>query len=245
MNLSRTILAAVFFFSAVTISPNVSAQQAQGIALGLVAKAQNAQVGSASLTEGSTIYSGDYLSTGNDGSLLIRIGPLSLNLEASSAVHIYRTPYGAIVELDQGSVVYTTPGTMENLVVVANDVRVTPAVSVSDLGRVSINDPCNVTVYSQRGQADVKTGSESHFVEEGKAYRVRGDNEVSYRQYVSPADSDYHNYHGHKPCAPIEMVRGHSPIAAGQSRFLLVTGVVAGAATGIGIWKAFESPNRP
>lgn len=245
MKLARLTLAVAFLFFAVFASSSVSAQQTQGIALGLVAKAQNAQVGNAPLTEGSTIYSGDYLSTGNEGSLLIRIGPLSLNLETSSAVHVYRTPYGAIVELDQGSVVYTTPGTGENIVVVANDVRVTPAVSIADLGRVSINDPCNVTVYSQRGQADVKSGSESHFVEEGKAYRVRGENEVSYRQYVSPADSDYHNYHGHKPCAPIEMVHGHSPIAAGQSRFLLVTGVLVGAATGIGVWKALESPNRP
>jgi hypothetical protein len=245
MKLARLTLAVASLFFAVFASSSVSAQQTQGLALGLVAKAQNAQVGNAPLTEGSTIYSGDYLSTGNEGSLLIRIGPLSLNLETSSAVHIYRTPYGAIVELDQGSVVYTTPGTGENIVVVANDVRVTPAVSIPDLGRVSINDPCNVTVYSQRGQADVKSGSESHFVEEGKAYRVRGENEISYRQYVSPADSDYHNYHVHKPCAPIEMVRGHAPIAAGQSRFLLVTAVVVGAATGIGVWKALESPNRP
>ena len=129
--------------------------------------------------------------------------------------------------------------------VVANDVRVTPVLSVADLGRVSINDPCNVTVYSQRGQVNVQSGSESHFVQEGKAYKVRAENEVSYRQYVSPEDNDYHNYHGHKPCGPVEMIKGHAPIAAGQSHFLLVTGVLAGTATGIGIWKALESPNRP
>jgi len=58
--------------------------------------------------------------------LLVRVGPLSLELQGSSAVHIYRAPYGAIVELNRGTVVYTTPGTQENIVIVASDVRVTP-----------------------------------------------------------------------------------------------------------------------
>ena len=221
------------------------AQQTRGTALGLVAKADRGQVDKAAATEGSTIYSGDYLSTDNGGSLLVRVGSLSVNLESASGAHIYRTPYGAIVELDEGSVVYTTPGNNENIVVVANDVRLTPALSVADLGRVSINDPCNVTVYSQRGQVNVQSGAESHFVEEGKAYRVRGENAVSYRQYVSPDDNDYHSYHVHKACAAMTTVKGHPPIAAGQSKFLLVTGVLAGTATGIGVWKALESPARP
>ena len=217
----------------------------KGTSLGLVAKALNAQIDKAAASEGSTIFSGDYLSTDNGGSLLIRVGSLSLNLESASGAHIYRTPYGAIVELDEGSVVYTTTGNGENIVVVANDVRVTPVLLMADLGRVSINDPCNVTVYSQRGQVNVQSGSESHFVQEGKAYKVRSENEVSYRQYVSPDANDYHNYHVHKACAPVEMVKGHAPIAAGQSRFLLVTGVLVGTATGIGVWKALESPSQP
>lgn len=217
----------------------------QNPALGLVAKATGALVGNVAADEGASVFSGDSLSTQENGSLLVRVGALALELQGSTAVHIYRTPYGAIVELDRGSVVYTTPGGQQNLVIVASDIRVTPVLAVSDLGRVSLDDPCNVTVYSQRGQANVQAGSESHFVEQGKAYRVRAENEVSYRKYLSPDESDYHNYHDHHPCAPVEMVKGHAPIAAGQSRFLLVTAVVVGTATGIGVWKALESPDRP
>jgi hypothetical protein len=113
-------------------------------------------------------------------------------------------------------------------VIVASDVRVAPVLSSADIGRVTIDDPCNVTVASQRGQADVLVGSESHSVEEGKAYRVHAVNEISYHQWVSPDVDKYHEYHSHKPCAPVQMVQGHSPIAAGQSRFMLVTGLVAG-----------------
>jgi hypothetical protein len=245
MKLNRVFFAlAIALFTAGTTSV-VIGQQTKGTPLGLVAKAESAQVDKATASEGSTIYSGDYLSTDNGGSLLVRVGSLSVNLESASGAHIYQTPYGAIVELDEGSLLYATPGNNENIVIVANDVRITPALSVPDMGRVSINDPCNVTVYSQRGQASVQVGAESHLVEETKAYKVHGENQVSYRQYVSPDDSNYHNYHVHKPCAAMETVKGHPPIAAGQSRFLLVTGVLAGAATGIAIWKALESPSRP
>ena len=245
MKLARIFLASSVLILAGLASTAVAAQQSPGTALGIVVKAQNALIGSAALTEGATVYTGDYLSTTDGGSLLVRIGALSLELQPDSSVHIYRAPYGAVVELNRGTVLYTTPGTHENIVIVANDVRVTPNLALADLGRVSIDDPCNVTVFSQRGQANVQSGSESHTVEEGKAYRVRGDNEISYRQYASPDANDYHNYHGHKPCAPVQMVKGHAPIAAGQSRFLLVTGIVAGTATGFGIMEAFESPARP
>jgi hypothetical protein len=240
---SRSLLAVGF--CAVTVFATSAVPQNQNPALGLAAKAQNAQVGNAAITDGATIYSGDYLSTGQNGSLLIRIGALSLELQASSSMHIYTAPYGAIAELDSGSVVYTTPGTTQNVVIVADDVRVTPALSLADMGRVTLNDPCNMTVYSQRGEANVQVGSDSHSVEEGKAYRVRADNEVSYNKYLSPDANDYHDYHNHKPCAPVEMAHGHAPVAAGQSRFLLVSSVGTGIITAFGIYKALESPDRP
>jgi hypothetical protein len=243
MKITRLIFLLVLFCACVPSSP--AAAQNQGAALGLVAKAQDARVGSSSVSDGATIYTGDYLSTGQSGSLLVRIGGISLELQGSSSMHIYSAPYGAIAELDSGTVVYTTPGTSANVVIVADDVRVTPALSVATLGRVSLDDPCNMTVYSQRGQANAQVGSESHIVEEGKAYRVRAENEVSYRKYLSPDANDYHDYHNHKPCAPMVMAKGHVPIAAGQSRFLLVSGVLVGTATGIGVWKALESPSRP
>ena len=221
-------------------------QQSPASALGIVVKAQNALIGNATLTEGAAIYTADYLSTGDHGDLLIRIGPLSLELQPSTALHIYRAPYGAVVELNRGTVLYVTPGTHENIVIVANDVRVTPNIASPDLGRFTIDDPCNVTVYSQRGQADVRTGNESRTIEEGKAYRIRGDNEISYRKYVSPDDNDYHDYHGHKPCAAaLQTVHGHAPVAAGSSHFLIAAGTAAAVLTVISVKEAFESPARP
>lgn len=236
------LLASIFF---VALALPLLAQS-QAPPIGVILKSTGASIGNAPASDGSSVFSGDYLSTQDNGSLLLRVGPLSVELESSSALHIYSAPYGAVIELNRGSVVYTTPGGKENLVIVASDVRVTPDLSLPDLGRVTIDNPCEVTVYSQRGQANAQVGKEAHLVEQGKAYRVRAENKISYREYLSPDATDYHRYHQHEPCAPLEMVHGgHSPIAPAQNHFLLVSGVVIGAGAGLGVWKAFESPDRP
>ncbi len=178
--------------------------------------------------------------------MLIRMGALSLELQGSTSVHIYRSPYGAVAELNRGTVLYTTPGGGQNLVIVASDVRVTPSVSNPDLGRVSLDDPCNITVYSQRGQANVEVGSENRTVEQGKAYRVHAVNEITYRKYLSPDESDYHKYHEHVACpAAVDMAKGRPPIAGGQSHFFLIAATATGVVTGVLVWKSLESPDRP
>jgi hypothetical protein len=240
---SSSLTALIFMLG--LVSPLLAQSPVSNPALGLLAKSAGGFIGNAPAPEGSSVYSGDYLYTDDNGSLSVRVGALSFQLEASSALHLYRTPYGAIVELDRGTIVYTTPGANENLVIVASDVRITPDPSLSDLGRVTIDNPCEITVYSQRGQAKVQAGKESHVVEEGKAYRVLAVSQVTYRRYLSPDDVDYHHYHDHQPCAPLDMGSGHGPVAAAHSRFLLVTAALVGGATGIAIWKVYESPDKP
>lgn len=222
-------------------------QPAAPAPLGLVARAVSAHLGNAPASEGATVYSGDYLLTDNDGSLLVRVGAISVELQSSSSAHIYRAPYGAVLELNSGSVVYSTPGSAaQNVVIVASDVRATPVLNLADFGRVSIEDPCNVTVQSQRGEVNVRVGSESHLVEAGKAYRVRAENSISYRKYVSPEDADYHDYHEHKPCAaPWQTAKGRAPISGGQSHFLYVAAGTVALVSGLAISEALESPNRP
>jgi hypothetical protein len=242
----RSPLVLAFVISAALASPLPAQEPSQTAALGIVVQCVRGSIGNAAASNGDSVYSGDYLSTDDNGSLLVRVGVLSLQLESSSALHIYRTPYGAVVELNRGSVVYTTPGGKENLVIVASDVRITPDVSLPDFGRVTIENPCEISVYSQRGQANAKSGKEAHLVEEGKAYHVRADNKITYREYLSPDADDYHKHHEHEPCpAALDTVRGKLPIAPAASHFLLVAGTATGIGVGIAIWKTVESPDRP
>jgi hypothetical protein len=246
MNLLRFRLCASLF--AVAVAPSfVSAQTTPASsALGLIAQASKANIGDAEATDGTTIYSGDFLSTEDGGALLVRISALSFQLQSASSAHVYRTPYGAIIELNRGSVLYSTPGGQQNLVIVASDVRVTPVFSLADHGRVSITDPCNVTVSSIHGQATVQSGSESHVIEDGKTYRVHAENEVSYSKYLSPEESTYHDFHSHRPCAAVmQSLRTRPPVPAGSSKFLLVAATAAGVVTIFAISEALESPDRP
>jgi hypothetical protein len=238
------IVAFFFVFSCAAVFAQEQTPPANP-ALGLVAKSVSSHIGDVAALDGATVYSGDSLSTEDKGSMLVRVGALSLELQGSTDAHIYRAPYGAVVELNHGTVVYTTPGTQENIVIVASDVRVTPVVALADLGRVSMDTPCEITVYSQRGQVNVQVGSESRLIEETKAYRVRAVYELSYRKYLSPDASDYHDYHDHRPCAPAEMAHGKPPVFAGQSRFTYIAAGVVGIATVVGVDEALESPHRP
>jgi hypothetical protein len=245
MRTLRSPLLLAFAATVALVSPALAQTQSQNPALGIVVRSSRASIGNTAVSDGESVYSGDYLSTDDDGSLLVRVGVLTLELEPSSALHIYRAPYGAVVELNRGGVIYTTPGQKENLVIVASDVRITPDVSLPDLGRVTIDNPCEISVYSQRGQANAKSGKESHTIEEGKAYHVRADNKISYREYLSPDADDYHKHHQHEPCAPADWARGKLPVGAAGTHFVLAAGTIAGVGVGIAIWKTMESPDRP
>jgi hypothetical protein len=243
---TKTAARIALSFSAIALAAASTFAQSspQTATLGLVAKTAAAQVDNAEALEGSSIYSGDYLSTSDRGSLLVRIGALSLELQPSTTAHIYRAPYGAVVELNHGSVLYTTPGGEQNLVIVASDVRVTPSIVNADFGRVTMEDPCDITVYSQTGEANVQVGSEKRTVEQGKAYRVHAENELSFRKYLSPDADDYHRYHDHRPCLAA-IPQGHAPIAGGINHFVPLAAGSAALITGIAVWKVLESPDRP
>src|SRR5215472_13249519 len=244
MKRARFLLGFAAFASVCLAAP--PPEQAPNAPLGIVGTASSARIGNSAAAEGATVYSGDFLSADNHGSLLVRIGTLAVQLEGSSSAHIYRAPYGAVLELNSGSVVYSTAGSGPNVVIVASDVRATPDAGMPDVGRVSLEDPCDVTVQSQKGQVDVRVGRESRVVEEGKAYKVHAENSISYRKYLSPDDDDYHRYHEHTPCAAAyQTVKGRPPVAPGQSCFLYLAGGVAGVITILTIGEALESPNRP
>ena len=214
--------------------------------VGMVTKTQSARVGSSEAPEGTTIYSGDYLSTAADGVLQVRVGNLTLELKGGSAAHIYRATYGVVIALNQGSLAYNKPGGQPNVVIVASDVRITPVVNTEGTGSVSMEDRCNLLIQSQRGQIYVQVGSQSQSVEQGRAFRVRPMSWVSDRIPVSPDADNYHELHSHQPCAgPSQALKGARPKSQGYSPFIPVVTGGAILITVIAVHEALESPNRP
>jgi len=219
---------------------------AENAPLGMVAKTLSAHIGSSDSAEGETIFSGDLLSTDAGGVLVVRVGNLSLELQGGSAAHIFRANYGVVVALSRGSVAYNKPSGQPNVVIVASDVRITPVVSTASSGRVSVDDPCNLLIHSQRGQVYVQVGSASQLVEQGKAFRVRPISSVSERTSVSPDADNYHESHQHQPCqGPAQTFNNQRPKFPSFSPFTAVAVGVAIVGTTIPLVGALESPSRP
>jgi hypothetical protein len=229
-------------------SVEISAQTvpAANTSLGIVTNISSAHIGSSAGAEGATIFSGDYLSTDAGGVLQVRVGNVSIELQGSSSAHIFQAPYGVIVALNRGTLVYNKPSGLPNVVIVTSDVRITPVVSLPDTGRVSAEDPCNLMIQSQRGQANVQVGSASQLVEQGKAFRVRPISSVIERTSVSPDADNYHESHQHQSCpGPAQTFKNPPPKAPSFSPFTAVAVGAAIAVPIVAVHEALESPNRP
>ena len=214
--------------------------------LGMVTKSMSARIGSSASSEGATIYSGDYLSTDADGVLQVRVGNLAVDLKGGSTAHIFRASYGVIIVLNGGTLAFNKPSGQPNVVIVASDVRITPVVSGASSGSVSVADPCNLLIQSQRGQIYVQVGSQSQMVEQGKAFHVRPIASVSERSPVSPDADDYHASHSHVACeGPKLTMKGARPKPPSYSPFTAVATGGAIFVTIIAVSEALESPSRP
>lgn len=232
--------------SSTNVENFAQAVPAENAPLGMVTKSMSARIGSSASSEGATIYSGDYLSTDTDGALQVRIGNLSVDLKGGSSAHIFRATYGVIVALNRGTLVYSKPVGQPNVVIVASDVRITPAVSVASSGSVSVDDPCNLLIQSQRGQIYVQVGSQSQIVGQGKAFRVRPDFAVNERSPVSPDDDNYHASHSHQACpGPTQVLKSTNPRPPSYSPFTAVVIGTSFLVTIIAVHEELESPNRP
>jgi len=186
--------------------------------LGTVLTSDHANVGNAAADVGTTVYSGDKLSTGEKGSIQIRAGSARLALLQGSTAELGDGPSAKLV---LGTVQFSTLKadaltlTVLNAIVRANTDSTT-------IGQVIYAGKNEMTVTAKRGSLLVKVGADEQVVDEGKSYRVLLDD----------------------PQGPTG-AGGGPPAKAGRSRFLLVSTILIGGATAWAIHEAYESPKRP
>lgn len=195
--------------------------------LGVVLEAERAQVGSAEAAVGASVFSGDALTTLAGGRLRVRVGTAQFYLPPDGTATLTPLGNGASARLDGGTVIFSTGGA-EEVDVRVSDVRVRPSTAQATYAQVTLVSPCEVVVTSQRGTLEVTAGAEAHIVQEATSYRV-------------VLDRDPQN----RPCAASPAQRGSKPPAAGRSRILPIALVAISAGTGIVIWRALVSPDRP
>ncbi len=214
-NLLRCCLVAALIVSLVE-APVMAAPSA---ALGVVMQADRASLRLAPASNGATLFDGDTLSTQIGGNLRMRVGSAQLFLLADSAAALHRTPEATSAALERGTIVLMTSGP-EAIELQASEARIRPKNGNPSLCQVTLVSPQELLLTSQRGELEVTIGEEVHTVSEATSYRVLLDPE---------------------PQGP----RGNKPRHTGRNKFLPIALILIGAGTGIGIWRALISPDKP
>jgi hypothetical protein len=219
---------------------------AQNAPLGVVQQANRAHLGQGAITEGTTIYAGEMLSTEAGGALELRVASSRFGLLENSQASFYPRPKGSAAELSGGTLTFRRDAGGADIEVVASEVRIVPEGEGAVMGQVTVVSPCKITVTSFLGPLHVTSGTETHTIKEKESYSVIPEVSVlDVRVHISPDDPEYHQSHTHKACAAPHTARSRAPLAAGTSRFLLIAATTVGVATVIAISEAWESPDRP
>ena len=246
-------LTAVAFFS-VLCAASASAQEGPPICTATAA--ENAALSGTRLSQGTTVFSGEQITTQDRGQALIQCGGVNLALAEDSAMRPFQAGTKLLVELERGTLLYSTPGNSEDLTIYSLDIRIAPHTEKPAAGQVSAPSHCRISVRPSKSSVTVTSGRESKVIEESKAYEVTAELGVTYRDTWKPVsadypdfprDAEYHHSHDHVACAPAYANQtGRPPISptvAGHFREIVIG--VAVAVTGHVIHEVLESSDRP
>jgi hypothetical protein len=144
-------------------------------ALGIIAQADHANLGSQAASEGTTIFDGDRLTTGERGSLRLLLGETMLYLGEQSSVIVHNDTSRAakhfVAELVSGAVVLSaTDATLGEIV--ASSARVRSIAETRGVVQVRLIAANELIVLARRGPAEICYRGECETVPEGKSYRV-------------------------------------------------------------------------
>jgi hypothetical protein len=197
--------------------------------LGTVVFADRAHVGAAQASVGTTVFSGDRLSTDQSGSLQVRTGAARLLLSSYSSATFSQEDSSPAATLAFGSATFSTANSNAFALHVASAV-IRPKTSQPTIGQVTVLNPKELVVRSNRGSLTIAVEDDVREIPEGAAYRVVLDPDAADPQGPRGA--------GGKGS-------GGPPIKAAKSRFIWY---VVGAAALITVWavhEVYESPDRP
>jgi hypothetical protein len=223
------------------------------VPIGTVLNGQNASVGLSELSNGTTIFSGDLLKTGDGGQLQVQAGTVQFVLAEDSTARIFRYGGRLSVELERGTIAYTAKGAAEQLAIFAQDIRFVPATTEPAAGQITVVSHCEVTATARKSTIEAKSGKETKTVETDKSYNSRSEIGVDYHDSWKPElpdypeyprEAGYHRSHTHVACSAGPW-KQKPPMMAGSSHFTVLAITAVGIITPVAVIKALESPDKP
>lgn len=227
-SISKSLLIAILVASLL----NLPAFAANEKPLGLVIQAQEAQIGTAIVAVGTTVYPGDTVQTETGGTLRMKVGGSQVYLLASSAATLSQKSDMVHALVARGTVGFSSDGTDQVGLEIPEGI-VSAANGQPAYGQVTITGPREVVISAYRGTLVLDNDGELHTIPAGKSYRVTMD--------LEPAPT--------KPAQEAAGVGGKdNDIVAPKHRHLVFDLIVLGGAAAISaviFYEVSQSPSIP
>ena len=139
--------------------------------LGIVVFAEQAHVGSAAASAGSTLYAGDKLTTESTGSIQVRAGAARFLLAGGAVATLSSDEARLAATLTAGTATFSTSAARAFTLHFAN-AAIRANSDLPTVGQVSVVNSRELLVKSTRGSLAFSAGGETRVVAEGTAYRV-------------------------------------------------------------------------
>jgi hypothetical protein len=203
--------------------------------LGTIVTAEHAFVGDSSAEVGTTVFSGDRLSTNREGSVQVRVGAARLLLQSGSAATLNDSEGAPSARLLLGTATFST-GNSKAFTLLASRAAIRAQSAGPTIGQVTYLNEKELLVVSKRGPLTVTVDGETEVIADGTAYRVLLDPPPTMAQGPEGAGAGKEDKR-----------RGMSgaPLHAGRNYFLVTAVGVSALITGLAVSEALESPNRP
>ena len=224
----RAVVSVLLSYSLLLMSANGSTVTP----MGTITAASRAHVGVTPASTGSTVFGGDHLSTEKLGSLQIRAGAARFLLSGASSAALSQKDGAPGATLLSGTAVFSTANAKAFLLH-ASTADIRPQSDQPTVAQVTYVNDKELRVRATRGSLAITVEDETQIVPEGTAYRVILDPN-SYYASESPQGP-----------AGAGVGSGRPPRKAGRSRFLLIAIIVTGVATGVALYEALQSPDKP
>jgi hypothetical protein len=219
---------------ALTVSPAWAGPKTAS-SLGTIVTAEHARVGDSSAEVGTTVFSGDRLSTEREGSVQIRAGAARLLLQSGTMATLNESEGAPCARLLLGTATFST-GNSRAFTLFASRAAIRAQSDGPTIGQVTYLNEKELLVVSKRGPLTITVDGQTEVIADGSAYRVLLDPPTTMAQGPEGAGA-------HKD----DKRRGMSgpPLKAGRNYFMITAIGITAIATGFAISEALESPNRP
>jgi hypothetical protein len=213
---------------------NIPAYAADEKPMGLVTQAENAHIGSAKVSIGTTIFPGDTIATEAGGTLRLNFGSSQLYLLSASSATLSQNASATMVHavVGRGTVGFSSTGTDHIELEIPQGI-LRAANSQPAYGQVTIVGPLEVIISTYRGTLSLDHDGEVRDIPAGRSYRVTME--------LAPAAAA-----AAEPQAPAGVGGSNKRALNTPALVWAIVAVGAAAGVGYGIWYVLsESSSTP